>query len=220
MAEYPALHRTEDAVSPRIDLLLRRPFPGQTIALMGIVKRWQQARTAIVVAECGTGKTLISLGAMHVYSEGYPFTALGDGSSSLGREVGAGGVPDRAWDSCVPDRRLAERRRREHAARRQRSAVETRSDCLGRLAHHAHRHAPAKAMREFAPALDVVMHQTRLVHCRARAGEARLLLAPCLQSASFRILAQTSHEFTIYLHGLPRLSLLDHNHPSHPRIPP
>ena len=76
MAEYPALHRIEDAVSPRIDLLLRRPFPAQTIALMGIVKRWQQARTAMVVAECGTGKTLISLGAMHVHSEGYPFTAL------------------------------------------------------------------------------------------------------------------------------------------------
>jgi superfamily II DNA or RNA helicase len=28
---------------------------------MGVAKRWQQARTAMVVAECGTGKTLISL---------------------------------------------------------------------------------------------------------------------------------------------------------------
>ena len=76
LAEYPALHRMDDAVSPRIDLLLRRPFPAQTIALMGVVKRWQRARTAMVVAECGTGKTLISLGAMHVHSEGHPFTAL------------------------------------------------------------------------------------------------------------------------------------------------
>ena len=76
LAEYPALHRMGDAVSPRIDLLLRRPFPAQTIALMGVVKRWQRARTAMVVAECGTGKTLISLGAMHVHSEGYPFTGL------------------------------------------------------------------------------------------------------------------------------------------------
>ena len=30
----------------------------------------------MVVAECGTGKTLISLGAIHVHSEGKPFTAL------------------------------------------------------------------------------------------------------------------------------------------------
>jgi hypothetical protein len=76
LAEYPALHRMDDAVSPRIDLLLRRPFPAQTIALMGVVKRWQRARTAMVVAECGTGKTLISLGAMHVHSAGHPFTGL------------------------------------------------------------------------------------------------------------------------------------------------
>jgi superfamily II DNA or RNA helicase len=73
LQEYPALHPFNDPVSPRIDTLLRRPFPAQTIALMGVVKRWQYARTATVVAECGTGKTLISL---HVQSEGQPFTAL------------------------------------------------------------------------------------------------------------------------------------------------
>src|SRR5260370_22562813 len=43
---------------------------------MGLVNRWQEARTGMVVAECGTGKTLISLGAIHVHSEGRPFTAL------------------------------------------------------------------------------------------------------------------------------------------------
>jgi superfamily II DNA or RNA helicase len=56
--------------------LLRKPFPAQTIAIMGVAKRWQQARTAMVIAECGTGKTLISLGAIHVRSDGSPFTAL------------------------------------------------------------------------------------------------------------------------------------------------
>ena len=76
LQEYPALHPFDDPVSPRVDTLLRRPFPAQTIALMGVVKRWQYARTAMVVAECGTGKTLISLGAMHVHSQGHPFTAL------------------------------------------------------------------------------------------------------------------------------------------------
>src|SRR5579864_5032672 len=76
LQEYPALHQFDDPVSPWIADLLRRPFPAQTIAIMGLAKRWQEARTGMVVAECGTGKTLISLGAIHVHSEGRPFTAL------------------------------------------------------------------------------------------------------------------------------------------------
>jgi superfamily II DNA or RNA helicase len=74
--EFPALQQIDDPVSPRIDELLRKPFPAQAIAIMGLAKRWQQARTGMVVAECGTGKTLISLGAIHVHSDGNPFTAL------------------------------------------------------------------------------------------------------------------------------------------------
>ena len=77
LQEYPALHQFDDAVSPRIEGLIRTPFPAQTIAIMGVAKRWQQARTSMVVAECGTGKTLISLGAIHVHGQGNPFTALG-----------------------------------------------------------------------------------------------------------------------------------------------
>jgi hypothetical protein len=76
LQQYPALHQFDSAVSPRIEELLRTPFPAQTIAIMGVAKRWHQARTAMVVAECGTGKTLISLGAIHVHSGGSPFTAL------------------------------------------------------------------------------------------------------------------------------------------------
>jgi len=76
LQEYPALHQFDDPVSPRVEGLLRKPFPAQTIAIMGLAKRWQQARTGMVVSECGTGKTLISLGGIHVHSEGKPFTAL------------------------------------------------------------------------------------------------------------------------------------------------
>ena len=57
--QFPALHRVADPTSPRINDLLRQPFAAQAIAIMGIAKRWQQARTGMVVAECGTGKTLI-----------------------------------------------------------------------------------------------------------------------------------------------------------------
>ena len=73
---YPPLHGVDDPASPLIGQLLRKPFPAQTLAMMGVVKRWQEARGAAVIAECGTGKTLISLGAVHVHSERKPFTAL------------------------------------------------------------------------------------------------------------------------------------------------
>jgi hypothetical protein len=73
---YPALHQAGDLPSPRLAALLRPPYPAQTLAIMGLVKRWEWARSAKVVAECGTGKTLIALGAMHVHSAGHPFTAL------------------------------------------------------------------------------------------------------------------------------------------------
>jgi superfamily II DNA or RNA helicase len=76
LEQFPALHQAHDPLSPRIEGLLRRPFPAQAIAIMGLAKRWQEARTGMVVAECGTGKTLISLGAIHVHCEGRPFTAL------------------------------------------------------------------------------------------------------------------------------------------------
>jgi superfamily II DNA or RNA helicase len=76
LQDYPALHQFDDQVSPRIEGLLRKPFPAQTIAIMGLVKRWEQARTGMVIAECGTGKTLISLGAIHVHGKGKTFTSL------------------------------------------------------------------------------------------------------------------------------------------------
>ena len=53
LREYPALHQFDDPVSPRIAALLRKPFPAQTIAIMGLAKRWQQAQAGMVVAEPG-----------------------------------------------------------------------------------------------------------------------------------------------------------------------
>ena len=51
------------------------PAP-ETLAIQGVVRRWQQARAAAVIAECGTGKTLISLGAIHTHAAGRVYTAL------------------------------------------------------------------------------------------------------------------------------------------------
>ena len=55
---FPPLHGFDDVPSPLIAQLLRKPFPAQTLAIMGVVKRWNEARGAAVIAECGTGKTL------------------------------------------------------------------------------------------------------------------------------------------------------------------
>ena len=73
---YPALQAPDDPVSERFTGLLRSPFAAQRLAVMGIVKRWEQARAAAVIAECGTGKTLMALSALHVHSAGRPYAAL------------------------------------------------------------------------------------------------------------------------------------------------
>jgi len=73
---HPPLHSVDDAPSPVIAKLLRKPYPAQTLAIMGLVKRWQKAKAGAVIAECGTGKTLISLGAVQTHAENRPFTAV------------------------------------------------------------------------------------------------------------------------------------------------
>jgi superfamily II DNA or RNA helicase len=76
LTSCPPLHAVDGGPSPIISKLLRRPYPAQTAAIMGLLQRWKQARSAAAIAECGTGKTLISLGAVHCHAEGKPYTAL------------------------------------------------------------------------------------------------------------------------------------------------
>ncbi len=73
---YPALYKPGDPVSPRMLTLLRKPYPAQEVAAMSVVRRWQEARSAAVIAECGTGKTLVALASVHCHSDGRPYTAL------------------------------------------------------------------------------------------------------------------------------------------------
>ena len=63
LSSYPALHGADEAPSPLLSGMFRAPYPAQTLAIMGVSKRWQLARNANVVAECGAGKTLIALEA-------------------------------------------------------------------------------------------------------------------------------------------------------------
>src|ERR1041384_467506 len=50
---YPALYKPGDPVSPRMRTLLRKPYPAQEVAAMSVVRRWQEAHAAAVIAECG-----------------------------------------------------------------------------------------------------------------------------------------------------------------------
>ena len=76
LESYPPLHSIDDPPSPMIGKLLRKPYSSQILAIMGLVRRWQQARACAVIAECGTGKTLISLGAIQTHAENRPFAAI------------------------------------------------------------------------------------------------------------------------------------------------
>jgi superfamily II DNA or RNA helicase len=76
LSSYPALHGADEAPSPLLSRMVRVPYPAQSLAIMGVSKRWQLGRNANVVAECGSGKTLIALGSMLVHSAGRPFSGL------------------------------------------------------------------------------------------------------------------------------------------------
>ena len=73
---FPPLHRIEDPVSPLLANLRREPYPAQSLAVMGIVQRWEKSRSAATVVKCGTGKTFIALATMFVHNQGKPFCGL------------------------------------------------------------------------------------------------------------------------------------------------
>jgi hypothetical protein len=76
LEQFPPLHQPGEPLPAELLHLRRTPYPAQALAIAGIAKRWEVESAAAAIAECGTGKTLISLGAMYVHAKGKPFTAL------------------------------------------------------------------------------------------------------------------------------------------------
>ena len=76
LEQFPPLHQPSEPLPAELGRLRRKPYPAQALAIAGISKRWEVEAAAGAIAECGTGKTLISLGAMFVHARGKPFTAL------------------------------------------------------------------------------------------------------------------------------------------------
>ena len=76
LRSYPLLQGADDDLSPLLGRMLRRAYLVQALAAMAVSKRWQMARNANVIAECGAGKTLIALASVFLHSVGRPFSAL------------------------------------------------------------------------------------------------------------------------------------------------
>jgi len=79
VAKYPPLYQPGDPVLPALARLRRKPFPAQTLAIMGVCGRMDEFRSAAVmmmIAECGTGKTLVALASVFARARGKDFTAI------------------------------------------------------------------------------------------------------------------------------------------------
>jgi hypothetical protein len=78
--QFSPLHKPGDPPSPHLATLKRQPFPAQVLAVMGIIKAWQnssgRSAAAAAIAECGTGKTLIALASVWAHARGRSFTAI------------------------------------------------------------------------------------------------------------------------------------------------
>jgi hypothetical protein len=73
---FPPLHEPGEPLPAELRQLRRTPYAAQSLAIAGIARRWDIEASAGAIAECGTGKTLISLGSMYVHAKGRSFTAL------------------------------------------------------------------------------------------------------------------------------------------------
>jgi superfamily II DNA or RNA helicase len=73
---FPPLQGANDPLSPRLDHLLRCPLPAQALAIQGLSNFLQKEDAAKIVAECGTGKTLMALATTYVHSAGRPYAGI------------------------------------------------------------------------------------------------------------------------------------------------
>ena len=77
---YPPLQGPSDSLPPALKTLLRQPLPAQALTIAGVAKHLKTARSAIIVGECGTGKTLMSVAVAnavaHSHSDSRPYTAI------------------------------------------------------------------------------------------------------------------------------------------------
>ena len=73
---YPPLQGPKDPIAPVLKSLLRKPLPAQAMTITGVAKYLKTADSVRLVGECGTGKTLMSIGIAHAHADGKLYTTL------------------------------------------------------------------------------------------------------------------------------------------------
>jgi hypothetical protein len=73
---YPPVQGPNDSIAAPISTLLRKPLPAQALTISGLAKTLKTARSVRIVGECGTGKTLMSMGVAHAHADGAPYSAV------------------------------------------------------------------------------------------------------------------------------------------------
>jgi hypothetical protein len=73
---YPPLQGPKDPLAPELRTLLRKPLPVQGMTITGCAKYLRTAKSVSIVGECGTGKTLMSVGIVHAHAESDPYSAI------------------------------------------------------------------------------------------------------------------------------------------------
>jgi len=70
------LHDPQGQPHPRVKDLLRQPFEAQVHVITGAAKLLERSKTAFLICEMGTGKSLMGIGTVHAHADGKPYRAL------------------------------------------------------------------------------------------------------------------------------------------------
>jgi len=70
------LHDPQGPPHPRVKDLLRQPFEAQAHVITGAAKLLERSKTAFLICEMGTGKSLMGIGTVHAHADGKPYRAL------------------------------------------------------------------------------------------------------------------------------------------------
>jgi hypothetical protein len=73
---YPPVQGPNDPIAKQVATLLRKPLPAQALTISGLAKALQTSRSVRIVGECGTGKTLMSMGVAHTHANSAPYSAI------------------------------------------------------------------------------------------------------------------------------------------------
>jgi hypothetical protein len=135
LASFPALHTPGDPVPPILGKLLRKPFAAQTVAIAGAVKKLRQANSVAIIAEMGTGKTLMAMAISFAFCAGRPYACLFVVPPQLVQKTAREILQTISGTRSI------------WSARSQRTAAPEWPDCPRWRSHHAHRHEAARQIQ-------------------------------------------------------------------------